>query len=197
MHSQSRERLAVIQCCRSSLVLNLINSLNIKIRKKVVRTFWFLITSIIISYNNGTYFPSTLCIMESDCTPTFEVSRHPRSPDRATNSKSQHHGASLKFEGWIQRSPQSPSKLNRFFLHYIIPFLGHVFISSTDDIHRHLHPKVSCNLLKIKLYEHNIIQWSVVYWKQKWHFWNFCLSVYDHITRMGGSPGDVSEEPVT
>ena len=29
-------------------------------KKKVVRTFWSLITQIIINYNNGTYFPSTL-----------------------------------------------------------------------------------------------------------------------------------------
>ena len=39
-----KRRAGIYQCCRSSEVLNLKNSLNIKIRKKVVKTFWFLIT---------------------------------------------------------------------------------------------------------------------------------------------------------
>ena len=57
---QFREGLAVFQCWRSSEILNLNNLLNIKIRKKVVWTFRFLITWIIIGYNNGTHFPSNL-----------------------------------------------------------------------------------------------------------------------------------------
>ena len=42
---QSREELPVFKRCHSSAVLNLNNSLNIEIRKKNVRTFWFLINN--------------------------------------------------------------------------------------------------------------------------------------------------------
>ena len=40
-----RRELAVFQCCRSPEDLNLNKSLNIKLRKKDIWTFWFLITS--------------------------------------------------------------------------------------------------------------------------------------------------------
>ena len=41
-------------------ILNVNNSLNIKIWKKKCKDFWFLIIQIIFSYNNGTFFPHTL-----------------------------------------------------------------------------------------------------------------------------------------
>ena len=55
---QSRTpRLSMLRFVRS---LNLNNSLNIKIRKRVIKNFWIITTQIIISYNNGTYFPYIL-----------------------------------------------------------------------------------------------------------------------------------------
>ena len=61
---QSREQLAVSQCCHSSEVLNLNNSLNVKIRKK---KNWkdFLVPYSINSHQlqHGTYFPSILKLL--------------------------------------------------------------------------------------------------------------------------------------
>ena len=62
MSFQSREELAVSQRCHSSEVLNLNNPLNIKIRKKLEEFLILYNIKKILSYNNGTYFPSTLYI---------------------------------------------------------------------------------------------------------------------------------------